>query len=102
MAARVRNLPLTVAPADPDAEVYTVLASAPDFMRWEEATGRSLNQLLTDERMSDRVALAYYAARRAGLQTVDGYKTPRGWAEAAVAWVDVAEEEDAPPTPAGR
>ncbi len=102
MAGRVRNLPLLVEPADPAAEVFTVLATAPDFMRWEEVTGRSLNQLLTDERMSDRVSLAYFAAKRAGLETVAEHKTPRKWAEAEVAWVDVAEEEDDPPTRADR
>ena len=101
MAARVRNLPLLVEPADPDADAYTVLATAPDFMRWEEATGRSLNQLLTDERMSDRVSLAYFAAKRAGLETVADYKNARRWADTEVAWVDVADEEDDPPTRAG-
>lgn len=102
MAGTVRNLPLTVEPADPAAEPFTVLATAPDFMRWEESTKRSLSQLLADERMSDRVALAFYAAKRAGLATVEDHKTPQRWAEAAVAWVDVAEEEDAPPTRADR
>lgn len=100
MAASLRNLPLTVyytGDGETAPDPVSLVAIAPDIIRWERNTGKAVSDLSTRVAMDDLVHIAYYAAKRTG--HTDEAKLER-WS-AGVAWVDDDEPDEVDPTPPG-